>query len=841
MTEVVQDSVNSTNNQLEAQQTNPEAVSETSINLENEKLYSKISTFDNIRPLPKSMEEKFEIRAYLVSKANRKALKEGKWAKFKRKRQEKLKERAKKLANMKERFKKFLPWQSTLDEISCRFGNITRSYFDFIQCLTILNFVVGIYLIYMTTMVMFDSTMMEYAGEPATKTSRFGNSSDIFKNQNLTSFKENMNKRFEQFKHGIGYRLHPFYHYFGIEEFYDVTFEDFVEQLHSENETANQLPFIHKFDEFVFDNFDGPKKFKSDITNLTLSRSFNKTCYIQTNNIDSLKIDKIKSTMSSILTGEGTYIEHGPVYYSYYQPIVNDKNITNNSFEHTKFAAEYLVTFLIAFLGLLIYLTLRSIRNVQSAVAKNMNTNSSIYTENTFLAWDFSMTQKSAGELKKEALLGQLVEDLEADEKQNTVPCKLLCCCPDKFRVFMNQVFRVILFSVFCGYVVFTVWAISSSVKFKRKNINNPDHPIFEKLKQYKINLFPFVPILPQLTLSIVTGAGPAISKILSGLGNFSDEQNFMNSILGTTVIKLIGILLFIINMIAPLQCNFPGFFGSVINEENTHYFQGQSKFNLFLAKFGVDVPSNKSTTFYEGSGVGFTPEIEIYNSAGEQIYNNDCMNCENDGGCWETNFAKEIYVLVMVEGVIEFLKFLTVERLRSLIANTINPKAAENLPGVKGKIFRLLPKLKQQFEMMEYVMELVTMQCFTWIAMFYCPVLPMILCFRLAVTFSVKKIALFEYCQPPRRYRFRNSDFFYQILLLFYCFAVSISVLLIANAVPSYYCGPLALHHSLEMDPTERKITSILKHYIEHDSDSYSIFNIFFRKTYSGDLNHLC
>ena len=118
--------------------------------------------------------------------------------------------------------------------------------------------------------------------------------------------------------------------------------------------------------------------------------------------------------------------------------------------------------------------------------------------------------------------------------------------------------------------------------------------------------------------------------------------------------------------------------------------------------------------------------------------------------------------------------------------------------------------------------MELVTIQCFTWIAMFYCPVLPMILCIRLAITFTTKKIALFEYCQPPKRYRFKNSDFFYQILLMFYCFSLTIASLLITNAVPSYYCGPLALHHGLATDPTERKMISILKTYINHNSESF-------------------
>ena len=90
---------------------NPEAISITSENsvfLENEKLYAKITTFDSIRPLPKTMQEKFEIRTYLVSKINRKALKEGKWAKYKRKRQEKLKAKAKKISEMKDSIKKLL-------------------------------------------------------------------------------------------------------------------------------------------------------------------------------------------------------------------------------------------------------------------------------------------------------------------------------------------------------------------------------------------------------------------------------------------------------------------------------------------------------------------------------------------------------------------------------------------------------------------------------------------------------------------------------------------------------------------------------------------------------------
>ena len=339
--------------------------SQNSIFLEQEKLFSKINSFDNIRPLAKTMEEKFEIRVYLVSKTNRKTLREGIWAKRRRKAQEKAKVRARKIVDMKEQFRQFLPWQNTLSEISCKFGNITRSYFDFIQFLTIMNFLLGVYLIYMTTMVVTDSTLMEFKPKPSELSERnLDENSTALSFGNRTSAYETILARLEFFK--PGFRLHPYFHYFGVEKFYDVGINEFQQEYElasnyvnpDENSTAkfeSELEFVHKYDEFVYKNFETTRRFSSDLINISISRDFNKTCYINANKIDVMEINKAGSTMSGLLSGEGSYIEHAPIYYSYYQPVLNDKNITNNDFEHTKFPAEYLVSFLIAFVALLVY------------------------------------------------------------------------------------------------------------------------------------------------------------------------------------------------------------------------------------------------------------------------------------------------------------------------------------------------------------------------------------------------------------------------------------------------------------------------------------------------------
>ena len=40
-----------------------------------------------------------------------------------------------------------IPWENDLQEIACKYGNITRSYFLFVRWLTVLNFLVGAFLI----------------------------------------------------------------------------------------------------------------------------------------------------------------------------------------------------------------------------------------------------------------------------------------------------------------------------------------------------------------------------------------------------------------------------------------------------------------------------------------------------------------------------------------------------------------------------------------------------------------------------------------------------------------------------------------------------------------------
>ena len=78
--------------------------------------------------------------------------------------------------------------------------------------------------------------------------------------------------------------------------------------------------------------------------------------------------------------------------------------------------------------------------------------------------------------------------------------------------------------------------------------------------------------------------------------------------------------------------------------------------------------------------------------------------------------------------------------------------------------------------------------------------------------------------------YRFKGSDFFYWILLLFFAEGFGIVALMLVYATPSYYCGPLALHWDL-LDPEERTMMDVLGKYLNHseagDGTVWSFHNV--------------
>ena len=121
------------------------------------------------------------------------------------------------------------------------------------------------------------------------------------------------------------YKFHPFFHYFGVQKLYNIDINNFENYQLGNNHTYQ--PLIHKYDEFVNRNFeDKPLKFESDNINLTISRNFNRSCYTNANNIDNFHINQPLDSFAGLLTGQGSYVEHSPIYYSYYQPILTDKN-----------------------------------------------------------------------------------------------------------------------------------------------------------------------------------------------------------------------------------------------------------------------------------------------------------------------------------------------------------------------------------------------------------------------------------------------------------------------------------------------------------------------------------
>ena len=248
------------------------------------------------------------------------------------------------------------------------------------------------------------------------------------------------------------------------------------------------------------------------------------------------------------------------------------------------------------------------------------------------------------------------------------------------------------------------------------------------------------------------------------------------------------------------MQCNNNSFFDTDTKNSTTEI---RSSIAEFAYQFGISVPRKRTG----GS---------VFNDDNEQIYNEDCLAC-NDQECWETKIGQEMYRMILVDGIKSVIMFLTVARIRSLLTLSFDQKIAENIEGIKGKIIRFLPNIRQEFELMQNLMEVISMQCFTWIGMFYCPWLPLIFCMRLAVAdFTCKKIELFEYCKPPARYRFKGSDFFYWILLLFFAEGFGIVALMLAYANPSYYCGPLALNWDMT-DPEERTMMEALGKYLNH------------------------
>ncbi|KAG7491175.1 hypothetical protein MATL_G00000330 [Megalops atlanticus] len=147
---------------------------------------------------------------------------------------------------------------------------------------------------------------------------------------------------------------------------------------------------------------------------------------------------------------------------------------------------------------------------------------------------------------------------------------------------------------------------------------------------------------------------------------------------------------------------------------------------------------------------------------------------------CWETQFGKEMYKLVMFDFLACGLNALLVAWPRKVL---LEKYPSCPLVRVSGK---------QQFLVPFNVLDLVYNQTVTWVGVFYCPLLPFISVLKLLLVFYIKKFVLFRCCEPAQR-MFRGSQssvlFHFMLLLGLLMAVVALSVNL--RMAPSAGCGP--------------------------------------------------
>ena len=353
-----------------------------------QKLQASIQSLNDIKRLPKNMQDRFLFRTSFLHSQVKKVKRETFLQQKKRRFWEFVKKWS---ANFSAMITMLVPWQAACQEISCRFGNITRSYFDFVQYLTILNCICGIFILYRVVIPMSDSTNLEY--------NNGGGNGTVVEN----GF-------FQKIISGTSLKQHPYYHYFGMDKLYDSNstvrskiFQNFLSgfpsartasgsfyrailknrffcrKFHSKNLKSDQISepdqdfrthcSFYMPDTFIEKNFqENGVDFRSYLENGTITREIKKSCYVQTNKIDNLQFPTVGETFSELGSGEGRLLEHIPMYYGFYQPTLRSLNsiekptVDQISFEHSKFPAEYLLSFMIVYRGF-IFMILKRQKN----------------------------------------------------------------------------------------------------------------------------------------------------------------------------------------------------------------------------------------------------------------------------------------------------------------------------------------------------------------------------------------------------------------------------------------------------------------------------------------------
>nr|XP_020669784.1 transmembrane channel-like protein 8 [Pogona vitticeps] len=149
---------------------------------------------------------------------------------------------------------------------------------------------------------------------------------------------------------------------------------------------------------------------------------------------------------------------------------------------------------------------------------------------------------------------------------------------------------------------------------------------------------------------------------------------------------------------------------------------------------------------------------------------------------CWETHIGQEMYKMT----IFSFLTTLASAFLISLPRRLLAKHSSSALAQWLGK---------EEFLVPHNVLDIVATQTVIWIGIYFCPLLPLLGCVSIFLTFYIKKYTLFQNCQPSTQlFRASRSKFLFQIMLLLGLFlACSPLSYVITRVPPSQACGLFA------------------------------------------------
>ncbi|XP_054834396.1 transmembrane channel-like protein 8 [Eublepharis macularius] len=149
---------------------------------------------------------------------------------------------------------------------------------------------------------------------------------------------------------------------------------------------------------------------------------------------------------------------------------------------------------------------------------------------------------------------------------------------------------------------------------------------------------------------------------------------------------------------------------------------------------------------------------------------------------CWETHVGQEMYKMT-------FFSFLTTLAFAFLISLPRRLLAKHS----SCALARWLGK--EEFLVPHNVLDIVAAQTVIWTGIFFCPLLPLLGCVSIFLTFYIKKYTLFQNCQPSAQlFRASHSKFLFQTMLLLGLFLACTSLGYVISSVrPSQPCGLFA------------------------------------------------